>query len=154
MLAAQVDALGRQLARGAADGQEVAAARENLLGELTSAQQVRLLLERNREDLQRQLAVSEGKLGLLQEHLAEAQQEVDGLRQRISLEQGRTAGVFIWQFCSLREQAAASSCKVLLEACKWLCCAGPCMYELLQALGCSDVPKILDCIDVQSTSCA
>jgi chromosome segregation ATPase len=89
----QVDALGRQLARGAADGQEVAAARENLLGELASAQQVRLLLERNREDLQRQLAVSEGQLGLLQEHLAEARQEIDGLRQRISLEQGRTAGV-------------------------------------------------------------
>jgi len=45
-----------------------------------------------REDLQRQLAVSEGQLGLMQEHLAEAQQEVEGLRQRVSLEQGRTAG--------------------------------------------------------------
>lgn len=54
--------------------------------------QVRLLLERNREDLQRQLAVSEGQLGLMQEHLAEARQEVEGLRQRVSLEQGRTAG--------------------------------------------------------------
>jgi hypothetical protein len=53
---------------------------------------VRLLLERNREDLQRQLAVSEGQLGLMQEHLAEARQEIEGLRQRVSLEQGRTAG--------------------------------------------------------------
>lgn len=123
----QVDALGRQLARGAADGEELGAQRENLLAELASAQQVRLpalghtsvhgckrrctqgdrhpphhsrplaaqvrlLLERNREDLQRQLAVSEGQLGLMQEHLAEARQEVEGLRQRVSLEQGRTAG--------------------------------------------------------------
>lgn len=54
--------------------------------------QVRLLLERNREDLQRQLAVSEGQLGLMQEHLAEARQEIEGLRQRVSLEQGRTSG--------------------------------------------------------------
>lgn len=54
--------------------------------------QVRLLLERNREDLQRQLAVSEGQLGLMQEHLADARQEVEGLRQRVSLEQGRTSG--------------------------------------------------------------
>ena len=96
---AQVDALSRQLARGAADGEELGAQRENLLAELASAQQVslpalatkacageredarvdagahptilrpllaqvRLLLERNREDLQRQLAVSEGQLGL------------------------------------------------------------------------------------------
>lgn len=53
---------------------------------------MRLLLERNREDLQRQLAVSEGQLGLMQEHLAEARQEIEGLRQRVSLEQGRTAG--------------------------------------------------------------
>lgn len=38
----QVDALGRQLARGAADGEELGAQRENLLAELASAQQVRL----------------------------------------------------------------------------------------------------------------
>ena len=39
-LVAQVDALGRQLARGAADGEEASAHRENLLAELASAQQV------------------------------------------------------------------------------------------------------------------
>jgi len=36
----QVDHLGRQLARGAADGEEVAAQRETLLAELAAAHQV------------------------------------------------------------------------------------------------------------------
>jgi hypothetical protein len=62
---------------------------------LLLACQVRLLLERNREDLQRHLAVSEGQLGLMQEHLQEAQQEIEGLRQRVTLEQGRTTGACV-----------------------------------------------------------
>lgn len=36
----QVDALGRQLARGAADGEEISSQREGLLSELAAAQQV------------------------------------------------------------------------------------------------------------------
>jgi hypothetical protein len=41
VLLLQVDHLSRQLSRGAADGEEVAAQREGLLGELAAAQQVR-----------------------------------------------------------------------------------------------------------------
>jgi hypothetical protein len=41
LLLLQVDHLSRQLSRGAADGEEVAAQREGLLGELAAAQQVR-----------------------------------------------------------------------------------------------------------------
>lgn len=44
----QVDALGRQLARGAADGEEASAHRENLLAELASAQQVGVSQTRGR----------------------------------------------------------------------------------------------------------
>jgi hypothetical protein len=153
LLLLQVDHLSRQLSRGAADGEEVAAQREGLLGELAAAQQVRgqgqgwteavtgwllgetwqwqwqwrealqntcccccccwfasccsaltsvlfcaavcvrcqvrLMLERGREELQRQLAAADAQLGLMQGKLGDAQAEIEGLTTRLQLEQGR-----------------------------------------------------------------
>lgn len=51
--------------------------------------QVRLMLERNREELQRQLAAADVQLGLLQGRLGDAQSEIEGLTTRLQLEQGR-----------------------------------------------------------------
>jgi hypothetical protein len=51
--------------------------------------QVRLLLERNREELQRQLAASDTQLSIAQARLSDAESEVAGVAQRLALEQGR-----------------------------------------------------------------
>lgn len=55
----------------------------------SSTSQVRLMLERNREDLQRQLAAADTQLSVMQARLGDANTEVEGLRQRLGLEQGR-----------------------------------------------------------------
>jgi hypothetical protein len=58
------------------------------------------MLERGREELQRQLAAADAQLGLMQGRLGDAQSEVEGLTTRLQLEQGRCAAaavaVFVW----------------------------------------------------------
>lgn len=47
------------------------------------------MLERNREDLQRQLAAADTQLSVMEARLCDANMEVEGLQQRMALEQGR-----------------------------------------------------------------
>lgn len=47
------------------------------------------MLERSREDLQRQLAAADTQLSVMQARLGDANTEVEGLQQRLALEQGR-----------------------------------------------------------------
>jgi hypothetical protein len=47
------------------------------------------MLERGREELQRQLAGADAQLGLMQGRLGDAQSEIESLTTRLQLEQGR-----------------------------------------------------------------
>lgn len=56
------------------------------------------MLERNREDFQRQLAAADTQLTVMEARLSDANTEIEGLQQRLTLEQGRweRQGRIIW----------------------------------------------------------
>ncbi|GIL57051.1 hypothetical protein Vafri_12185 [Volvox africanus] len=87
----QVDNLSRQLSQAEADGEELARQREALLEEMRAAQQVRLGLERHREELQRQVAALDSQVAIGRARLDDAAAEASNLNQRLVMERNRVA---------------------------------------------------------------
>ncbi|GFR41794.1 hypothetical protein Agub_g2559, partial [Astrephomene gubernaculifera] len=87
----QVDSLSRQLSQTEADAEELVRQREALLEEIRAAQQVRLGLDRHREELQRQVAALESQVAIGRARLDDAAAEAANLNQRLTMERTRVA---------------------------------------------------------------
>ncbi|EFJ50664.1 basal body protein [Volvox carteri f. nagariensis] len=85
----QIDNLSRQLSQVEAEGEELARQREAILEELRAAQQVRLGVERHREELQRQVAALDSQVAIGRARLDDAAAEAANLNQRLVMERNR-----------------------------------------------------------------
>ncbi|KAF5840898.1 hypothetical protein DUNSADRAFT_15097 [Dunaliella salina] len=85
----QVDALSRQLAHSESEAEELNRGHEVLVEELRVATQVRLGLERHREELQHQIAALDSQVAIARARLEDAGAEASSLGQRLALERNK-----------------------------------------------------------------
>lgn len=85
----QVDSLSRQLAHSESEAEELNRGHEVLVEELRVATQVRLGLERHREELQQQIAALDSQVAIARARLEDAGAEASSLGQRLALERNK-----------------------------------------------------------------